>query len=278
VLAAARTTSPLRLRAVGMPVLGLGLTLACGGLVTIDWSASDKADASSPLLRVVQPNISQLDKWSKALADRNNNRLAALSGKPGPEPRLLLWPEAATSDYLELEPGARARIASLLGPKDIILTGADSLEFDPKSDKLIGAHNSLFAMDASGGKTEMLVGQRLKGNLGSHIGTRNAGMIAAFLVDEEWEREGKVVGVSLKAGDIELWLAQDDGAKGWDRAKGEGISLNFNTAQDVDMLATGMKERGGVLDSEPTDMPWGARSSRVRDPDGYKLSISKEKE
>ena len=102
--------------------------------------------------------------------------------------------------------------------------------------------------------------------------------IAAFLVDEEWERDGKVVGVSLKAGDIELWLAQDDGAKGWDRAKGEGISLNFNTVQDVDMLAKGMKERGGVLDSEPTDMPWGARSFRVKDPDGYKLSISKDKE
>jgi len=104
----------------------------------------------APHIRVVQPNISQLDKWSAMLADRNNNRLAALSGKPGPEPRLLLWPEAATSDYLELEPGARARIAALLGPKDIILTGADSLEFDRKSEKLIGAHNSLFAMDGSG--------------------------------------------------------------------------------------------------------------------------------
>ena len=42
----------------------------------------------------------------------------------------------------------------------------------------------LFAMDASGGKTEMLVGQRVKANIGSHIGTKKADMIAAFLVDD----------------------------------------------------------------------------------------------
>ena len=102
--------------------------------------------------------------------------------------------------------------------------------------------------------------------------------IAAFLVDETWEREGKVVGATLKAGDVELWLAQDDGAKGWDRAKGEGISLTFTTVQDIDMLARGMKERGATLESEPADMPWGARAFRVKDPDGFKLAFSKELE
>jgi uncharacterized glyoxalase superfamily protein PhnB len=101
--------------------------------------------------------------------------------------------------------------------------------------------------------------------------------IAAFLVEEEWKRDGKVVGATLKAGDMELWLSQDDGAKGWDRAKGEGISLNFTTVQDVDMLARGMKERGGALVSEPADMPWGARMFMVKDPDGFKISISREK-
>jgi uncharacterized glyoxalase superfamily protein PhnB len=102
--------------------------------------------------------------------------------------------------------------------------------------------------------------------------------IAAFLVDETWERDGKVVGATLKAGDIELWLAQDDGAKGWDRAKGEGISLQFTTVQDVDKLARAMKERGATLDSEPTDMPWGARAFRFRDLDGFKLAISRDLE
>ena len=34
------------------------------------------------------------------------------------------------------------------------------------------------------------------------------------------------------------------------------------------------REHGGVLDTEPADMPWGARVFRLRDPDGFKLTIS----
>lgn len=100
--------------------------------------------------------------------------------------------------------------------------------------------------------------------------------IAAFMVDETWEREGKVVGATLKAGGIEVWMSQDDGKKGWDRAKGEGISVTFTTTQDLDMLADGIKSRGGVLASEPTDMPWGARMFHVVDPDGFKLAFMTE--
>ena len=100
--------------------------------------------------------------------------------------------------------------------------------------------------------------------------------IAAFMVDETWERDGKVVGATLKAGGVEVWMSQDDGKKGWDRVKGEGISVTFTTAQDLDMLAAGIKSRGGVLASEPTDMPWGARMFHVVDPDGFKLAFMKE--
>jgi uncharacterized glyoxalase superfamily protein PhnB len=32
-----------------------------------------------------------------------------------------------------------------------------------------------------------------------------------------------------------------------------------------------------VLETEPADMPWGARVFRLVDPDGYKLSISSER-
>ena len=100
--------------------------------------------------------------------------------------------------------------------------------------------------------------------------------IAAFMVDETWERDGKVVGATLKAGGIEVWMSQDDGKKGWDRAKGEGISVTFTTTQDLDMLAAGIKSRGGTLASEPTDMPWGARMFQIVDPDGFKLAFMKE--
>lgn len=102
--------------------------------------------------------------------------------------------------------------------------------------------------------------------------------IAAFMIDETWDRDGKVVGATLKAGGIEVWMSQDDGKKGWDRVKGEGISVTFTTTQDLDMLAAGMKARGGKLASEPTDMPWGARMFHVVDPDGFKLAFMKEKD
>jgi uncharacterized glyoxalase superfamily protein PhnB len=78
----------------------------------------------------------------------------------------------------------------------------------------------------------------------------------------------------MKAGDVQLSINQDDGARGWDRVKGEGFSLRITTDQNVDEIANRIKELGGALDSEPADMPWGARIFRLRDPDGFKLTIS----
>jgi uncharacterized glyoxalase superfamily protein PhnB len=101
--------------------------------------------------------------------------------------------------------------------------------------------------------------------------------VVGFTVDEQYERDGKVVGVVLKAGDIEMLINQDDGAKGWDRVKGEGCSLMFTTIQDVDALAKRIVSKGGTLVTEPTDMPWGARMFRVADPDGFKLVFSMDK-
>lgn len=97
-----------------------------------------------------------------------------------------------------------------------------------------------------------------------------------FTVDREYERNGTVHAVALKAGAVRILLNQDDGAKGLGRAKGEGFSLMFTTAQSVDEIANRIKAHGGTLLSEPTDMPWGARAFRVQDPDGFKLAISSE--
>ena len=98
--------------------------------------------------------------------------------------------------------------------------------------------------------------------------------VLGFTIDRRLEREGKLRGVALKAGDVQLSINQDDGAKGWDRVKGEGFSLRITTDQNVDEIANRIKELGGALDSEPADMPWGARIFRLRDPDGFKLTIS----
>lgn len=101
--------------------------------------------------------------------------------------------------------------------------------------------------------------------------------VVGFIVDQEHERGGTLQGVSLKAGDVRILITQDDGAKGFDRVKGEGFSLMLTTAQSVDDIARRITERGGTLDSQPTDTPWGARVFRMRDPDGFKLVISSER-
>lgn len=98
--------------------------------------------------------------------------------------------------------------------------------------------------------------------------------IIGFTVDQKHEREGKLRAVSLKAGEVRILLGQDDGAKGWERKKGEGSSIMLTTAQNVDELAARIKARGGTLESEPMDMPWGPRVFRVSDPDGFKIAIS----
>ncbi len=98
--------------------------------------------------------------------------------------------------------------------------------------------------------------------------------VVGFTVDRKHEREGKLRAVSLRAGDVRILIGQDDGAKGWDRVKGEGFSLQITTNQNVDELAKRIRDLGGTLDMEPRDMPWGARIFRLKDPDGFKLTIS----
>jgi uncharacterized glyoxalase superfamily protein PhnB len=98
--------------------------------------------------------------------------------------------------------------------------------------------------------------------------------VVGFSIDQKHERDGKVVAASLGAGDAHIVIGQDDGAKGWDRVKGQGISLYLTTDQNVDDLAKLITERGGTLDSQPTDMPWGPRAFRLHDPDGFNLVIS----
>lgn len=100
--------------------------------------------------------------------------------------------------------------------------------------------------------------------------------IVGFIVEQEYEREGILRAVALKAGAVQILVTADDGAKGMDRVKGEGFSLQITTAQNIDELASWIKERGGTLASEPVD-GWGARVFRLKDPDGFNLVISSER-
>jgi catechol 2,3-dioxygenase-like lactoylglutathione lyase family enzyme len=98
--------------------------------------------------------------------------------------------------------------------------------------------------------------------------------VLGFALDRRHERDGKLIAVSLQAGAVRLLLTQDDGAKGMDRVKGEGFSLQISTNQSVDAVGAVIKSHGGTLDTEPTTMPWGVRVIRFRDPDGFRFTLS----
>jgi predicted enzyme related to lactoylglutathione lyase len=101
--------------------------------------------------------------------------------------------------------------------------------------------------------------------------------VAGFAVDREHHRDGRLLAVALSAGAVRILLVQDDGAKGLDRVKGAGFSLQITTEQDIDALAARVRSRGGELASEPTDI-MGARMFRFRDPDGFLFTISSPRE
>lgn len=100
--------------------------------------------------------------------------------------------------------------------------------------------------------------------------------VLGFMIGDEWREKGALVGVELHAGAVTFMLSQDDFAKGRDRQKGVGTRFYCTTAQDIDRFAAQIRERGGVLDQDPKDMPWGSRVFMISDPDGFKLTFQQE--
>ena len=127
--------------------------LAALPLALTAWVAMPRPDpavrALGPVLRIVQPNVSQAERHDRNADEDSVERLERLTGPPSATPRLILWPEAAVPYYLEEESWARYRLAKLLGPRDLLLTGGTSLLYDRKGD-LAAATNSLFVMNARG--------------------------------------------------------------------------------------------------------------------------------
>ena len=119
-------------------------------------AASAPPAATTPRLVVVQPNVPQ-DQRGESDQAMMLARLTTLSRHRGPAPRLVLWPEGVIRDFIEDDYpfwvyGAtspyvtRARMASVLGPRDMLLTGGTALQFDSRGD-VTTASNSVFALD-----------------------------------------------------------------------------------------------------------------------------------
>ncbi len=122
------------------------LLLWLGGL-SIPMTRSAE-ELTYPHVTIIQPNIPE-DIGNDSKQNFNNLiKHMRLSGAAEPNrTRLILWPEGALTDFVEDEPWARERLASILGPKDILAAGGDALVFDD-SHHLKAARNSIFLLNA----------------------------------------------------------------------------------------------------------------------------------
>lgn len=134
----------------------VAVALAVGGMESPTTASS--TDPAAPRVRVVQPDLDQEQRPRDDYAETNLRQLARLSGTPGTAPRLIVWPEGALRYLIEdgyppqyygaNDPASiRRRIAALLGPHDIVLTGGDGVQFKPDG-RIASVTNSIFAIDA----------------------------------------------------------------------------------------------------------------------------------
>jgi apolipoprotein N-acyltransferase len=138
---------------------GFILLVSIAGIALLRWGFDVPSSGLPGIqLAVVQPNIGQEGKWTPGFEERSFARLAQLSVKKRPGPRLLLWPEAAITDPLEDQrkhlvaqqsaEAARAKVANILAPDDLLLTGGVTILSDDGF-LVSSATNSVYAMDAS---------------------------------------------------------------------------------------------------------------------------------
>lgn len=159
--------TPLLQSAALFGVYGLGaLTFLVLAAPTAGWRASLAALAAlgiagfageslmttaaddGPLVRIVQPNVPQSEKWRRENGARQLAHLLEMSRRPGFD-RLaaVIWPE--TAPPLVVEPGspALATMARAAPPGGYLLTGAARSTTGPED----GVWNSLLAIDGTGG-------------------------------------------------------------------------------------------------------------------------------
>ncbi|MFS0773582.1 apolipoprotein N-acyltransferase [Sphingomonas sp. 1P08PE] len=119
------------------------------------WTNAPPAAADAPRVRVVQPNIG--NDARVGAGERSLAALIRLSGRPGPIPRLVVWPEGLVVDFLESgypdyiygsrwPELLRERMARALGPRDMLMTNAVRLHFDRDSN-VVAAGNSVLAIN-----------------------------------------------------------------------------------------------------------------------------------
>jgi apolipoprotein N-acyltransferase len=116
------------------------------GSVRIEIAQTD--DVAGVWLRLVQPGIPQTDKESADKQAEDFERLLGLSAVPAKRPvTVIIWPETAVSFVLDIDSAVRERIAPVVPPGGLVVTGAPRSAQEP--DGSCRFWNSVFAINAA---------------------------------------------------------------------------------------------------------------------------------
>lgn len=108
--------------ALTRPHLRLPVWIVLAGLV---WTAGllltppPPDTQGRPVVRLIQPNIPQHEKWDPLRARDHFERLLALSSEPG-TPDLVVWPETAVPAWLEDVPHLMPVLSDAAGPRPLV--------------------------------------------------------------------------------------------------------------------------------------------------------------
>jgi apolipoprotein N-acyltransferase len=112
---------------------------------------ADSASVPGVTVRVVQPALTQLQKWKPADKDEvlaSYFRLSSPEADPLRPGTVLVWPESAFPYPLVQDPGALAAIAELLPDDTSLVTGAYREELPPSGN--IQYYNSIYVIGDDG--------------------------------------------------------------------------------------------------------------------------------
>jgi len=124
------------------------------GSVRLAWTPTSMVGGVE--LRIMQPNLQQDAKFNYSAKAQVISKYLGLSGKQGSRPQglnsvtHLIWPESAFPFYLNTEPDALRKIASLLPDGTVLITGADRTGAPPADAANTDTRTSIYVIDAKG--------------------------------------------------------------------------------------------------------------------------------
>ncbi|MDF2366991.1 apolipoprotein N-acyltransferase [Sneathiella sp.] len=137
--------TPRRTALVSLTIT-LGLFVALYGVGVLRVPDSPVQSFENSTMRIVQPNISQRDKWKHDLLLDHLRKIVALSlTDDGNSPRYFIWPETAVPYYLTTTKPLQKELAQIIPSGGAIVTGA------PRRDPVVRqSWNSLQVLGETG--------------------------------------------------------------------------------------------------------------------------------